>query len=110
MHYIPFPASDKSSSSALSALTGSSDFLNSRKSRCISIRRLVASGLFLIAIALLLPSAGWSQVDQGAITGTVSDSTGAVVAGAHVTLMATDTGLSFQTRSNQSGNYTFSPI
>jgi hypothetical protein len=61
-------------------------------------------------LAFLLPVAGWGQVDQGAITGTVSDSSGAVLAGANVTLTATETGLTLQTQTNQSGNYTFSPI
>jgi hypothetical protein len=68
------------------------------------------SGLFLFAITFLLLRAGWSQVDQGAITGTVSDSTGAVLARANVTLTDNETGLTLQAQSNQSGNYTFSPI
>jgi len=109
MHDISFQAPGKSSLSALSE-TGSSNFLNGRKSHRTWTYRLVRSGLFLFAIALLLPKAGWSQVDQGAITGTVSDSTGAILARANVTLTDTETGLTLQAQSNQSGNYTFSPI
>jgi Carboxypeptidase regulatory-like domain len=50
------------------------------------------------------------QVDQGAITGTVTDNTGAIVPRAQVTLTATDTGFTLQEKANSSGNYTFSPI
>ena len=51
-----------------------------------------------------------AQVDQGAITGVVQDSSGAVVAKAHVTLTSIDTGLSFQRDTNSSGVYVFSPV
>jgi hypothetical protein len=112
MHDNPVPASDNSSRSTLSALTETrgSDLLDSMKKRRISLQRFVTSGLLLIAIAFLLPGTGRTQVDQGAITGTVTDSTGAVMAGANVTLTAPETGLTFKTKSNQSGNYTFSPL
>ena len=109
MHDISFQAPGKSSLSALSE-TGSSNFLNGRKSHRTWTYRLMRSGLFLFAITFLLLRAGWSQVDQGAITGTVSDSTGAVLARANVTLTDNETGLTLQAQSNQSGNYTFSPI
>ncbi|HEY3987666.1 MAG TPA: carboxypeptidase-like regulatory domain-containing protein [Acidobacteriaceae bacterium] len=59
---------------------------------------------------LLVAGTASAQVDQGAITGTVTDNTGAIVPGAQVTLTATDTGLTLQSKSNSSGNYTFSPI
>jgi hypothetical protein len=66
---------------------------------------------WLVCLCLLLVSGTASaQVDQGAITGTVTDNTGAIVPGAQVTLTATDTGLILQSKSNSSGNYTFSPI
>ena len=51
-----------------------------------------------------------AQVDEGSITGTVADSTGAVVPDAQVTLLNTDVGLSLQTTTNAGGIYTFSPI
>jgi hypothetical protein len=50
------------------------------------------------------------QVDEGAITGTVQDSTGAVVPDAQVTLVNTDVGLTLETKSSSSGGYTFSPV
>ena len=66
---------------------------------------------WLVCVCLLLVTGtATAQVDQGAMTGTVTDNTGAIVPGAQVTLSATDTGLTLQSRSNGSGNFTFSPI
>ncbi len=64
-------------------------------------------------VALLLslaPLAMHGQVDQGSITGTVQDSSGAVVPNASVTVTNTDTGLALQARTNGSGSYVFSPL
>ncbi|MGI4755618.1 MAG: carboxypeptidase regulatory-like domain-containing protein, partial [Janthinobacterium lividum] len=52
----------------------------------------------------------YSQVDQGAINGTVLDPTGAAVPNAQVTLLNTDQGITLQTQSSSSGTYTFSPV
>jgi hypothetical protein len=49
-------------------------------------------------------------VGEGSITGTVQDSSGAVVANARVTLLNTDVGLSLETNTNNSGEYSFSPV
>jgi hypothetical protein len=69
---------------------------------------------FAVLACLWIPLAqtryAYSQVDEGAITGTVQDSTGAVVPNADVTLLNTDQGISLQTRSNGSGTFTFSPV
>ncbi len=51
-----------------------------------------------------------AQVDQGAITGTVQDTTGSVVPGADVTLTSVDSGLVLQKKADASGVYIFSPI
>nr|WP_183792115.1 TonB-dependent receptor [Edaphobacter lichenicola] len=50
------------------------------------------------------------QVDQGAITGVVQDSSGAAVAGARVTVTNVDTGLVLEGSANSSGVYVFSPL
>ncbi len=50
------------------------------------------------------------EADQGAIIGVVTDSTGAVIPNADVTLTDVDTGLVLKTKSNASGNYFFGPI
>jgi hypothetical protein len=112
MHTIPTPAPNHGGSSSPPALRKTENFFfpNLIEHHRSWIHRWVRSPLLLFAIALLLPIASWSQVDQGAVTGTVSDSTGAVLAGANVRLKETETGLTLQTKSNQSGNYTFSPI
>jgi hypothetical protein len=51
-----------------------------------------------------------AQVDQGAITGTISDTTGNVIQGATVTLVNQATGLSFMQHTGNDGSYRFSPI
>lgn len=64
--------------------------------------------LLLMLSSLCMPAV--AQVDQGTITGTVTDMTGAVVPNAQVTLTSTDTGLVLKTTTNQSGVYVFSPL
>ncbi|MGO9336989.1 MAG: TonB-dependent receptor domain-containing protein [Terracidiphilus sp.] len=52
----------------------------------------------------------FAQVDEGSISGTIQDTTGAVVPGALVTLLNTDQGMTLQTTSSPTGVYTFSPV
>lgn len=68
--------------------------------------------LFVAGVAFCLISVRFAtaQVDQGTITGTVQDTTGAVVPNAQVTLTNTGTGLVLQQKTNQDGLFTFSPI
>ena len=66
----------------------------------------------LIALTLVLAFAltginGWAQSTQGSILGTVKDASGAVVAGAAVTLTNTDEGVVRTTKSDASGDYQF---
>ncbi len=69
------------------------------------------SALLLSVCGVLFCSASASgQVDQGSITGTVQDASGAVVPNAAVTLLNTDQGLTLETHTTQSGIYTFSPV
>jgi hypothetical protein len=49
-------------------------------------------------------------VDEGAISGTVQDTSGAVVPNAQVTLLNTDQGITLETKTNSSGFYTFNPV
>jgi hypothetical protein len=58
--------------------------------------KLFFRGVFLSAAALLLAVSAWSQGATGIITGTVTDPSGASVAGAAVT--ATNTGTGSQKR------------
>ncbi|WP_255462600.1 TonB-dependent receptor [Granulicella sp. WH15] len=67
--------------------------------------------LFACFFGILLGDKGaLAQVDQGAITGVVQDSTGAVVPEAKVTVTNIDTGLVLEGSSNNSGIYVFSPL
>jgi len=75
----------------------------------ISYRK--CSGIFaLLLLGLVLPSRVFSQVDTGSISGTVKDSSGAVIPGATVTLTSEGTGISTTTTSGSAGEYTFSPV
>ncbi|WP_446742184.1 carboxypeptidase regulatory-like domain-containing protein [Silvibacterium acidisoli] len=52
----------------------------------------------------------FAQVDQGSITGVVTDTTGAVIPNASLTLVNTDTNFTLVRKSGGSGDYVFSPI
>ena len=67
---------------------------------------------FLFALALLFLNAKplLAQMDTGSILGTVSDQSGAVVAGAKVTLTNEGTGISLTTVTGSDGGYKFSPV
>lgn len=61
---------------------------------------------FLAPFLLLLPCALFSQEFRGTMSGAVSDSTGALVPGARVTITETQTGTKTETISEPSGQYT----
>jgi hypothetical protein len=63
--------------------------------------RLPVSALLLIFTVSL-----YAQSDRGTITGTIADSTGAVVAGAPVEAKNTETGATYQAAASATGNYT----
>ncbi|MGB7438626.1 MAG: TonB-dependent receptor [Candidatus Acidiferrum sp.] len=75
-------------------------------------RSAVVLGVLFVALFLFIgmPSTTYAQVDTGSISGTVSDSSGAVVAGATITLTNTATGLALQTTSDSDGRYRFSAV
>src|ERR1700753_2548376 len=65
--------------------------------------RLFWKVLMLIACT---PAVLWAQVDRGTITGTVTDTSGAVVPGVLVTLVETETGVHYEgDTSNGQGVY-----
>jgi len=65
----------------------------------------VIAGLFCLAAQAAL-----AQSDQGAITGTITDTQGKSIQGASVTLLNQETGLSFANTTDSHGLYRFSPI
>src|SRR5258708_4728905 len=60
----------------------------------------------LVAISLLCAAAMLAQSDRGTITGTVSDSAGAVVPNAVVVAVNSETGVQSRTVTTSTGNYT----
>jgi hypothetical protein len=71
-------------------------------------RKLLGKALFLSALfVLFLCQAGNAQIANGTIRGTVTDSTGAVLPQAAVTLINQGTGEKVTTQSNKEGYYTF---
>lgn len=65
----------------------------------------------LLAIVFLFGSVRLgAQSDRGAITGTVSDSAGAVIPGAAVTAVNPETGVVFQVQTTETGNYTIASL
>jgi hypothetical protein len=61
-------------------------------------------------LTLSIASASYAQVDTGAIAGTVSDPSGAVVPAAKVTLTNEGTAFSTSTTTGSDGTYTFAPV
>jgi hypothetical protein len=73
-------------------------------------RRYACIAIACVFFLLLQPARLLAQVDEGAISGVVQDSTGAAVPNAHVTLLNTDQGITLETTTSGSGEYTFSPV
>jgi Carboxypeptidase regulatory-like domain/TonB dependent receptor/TonB-dependent Receptor Plug Domain len=74
------------------------------------LRKYGSTALACFCFLLVSTNYAAAQVDQGSITGTVTDTTGAVVSDANVTLVNTDVGLNLQNTTNSNGIYTFSPV
>ena len=69
----------------------------------VDLRKICA----MLALMLLMAGLGYSQAVNGTIVGTVTDSSGAVVPNAKVTVAEVNTGVNRSSQSNESGNYTF---
>ena len=76
-----------------------------------SLHRSLAAALLLALLPMLTASLATIQAHAQAVSatlvGTVSDSTGASVPGAKITIQETATGITRDTTANESGNYTF---
>ena len=74
----------------------------------ISLRRVQKTAFIVFLwMAGLFAGLLHAQTDTGGVTGTVTDSTGAVVAGAQLTLTNDGTGILQQTQSTSTGTYSF---
>lgn len=65
----------------------------------------VGGGMRRILLWLSFPAWLWCQVDRATLTGTVTDSSGAVVPGARVVAESQDTGWRRETQTNEAGVY-----
>ncbi|GGG89327.1 TonB-dependent receptor [Edaphobacter dinghuensis] len=78
------------------------------------LRKYFSKGAILalcaLWIAMFTSSSLMAQVDTGGVTGTVTDSTGAAVPDAQVTLTNPSTGIVQSTRSTSTGTYSFSAV
>src|SRR5467141_856845 len=70
------------------------------------MRALICASLLLF----VLTATGYSQTTFASITGTVTDTTGAVVPEATVTATNVDTNIKTAARSNEVGNYTIAQL
>ncbi len=59
----------------------------------------------LVAALLVFAAPAYAQTSRGTVTGTVLDPAGAVIRGAHVTVIGIDTGVRLSTESNETGVY-----
>jgi outer membrane receptor protein involved in Fe transport len=64
----------------------------------------------ILTLCLLLATAVTAQTSRGTLTGTVADTTGAVIKGATVTITQAGTGVKRQTTTNASGIYRFDAV
>jgi hypothetical protein len=71
------------------------------------VRRWSAAPAFFLLAILLAASSAWSQGNQGTLEGSVSDPSGAAIAGAQLTVTNDATRLKFQTTTDSDGLFTF---
>ncbi len=75
-----------------------------------NLRTKAAAGLTAMFVALLFATAAFAQSGTSGVNGTVTDQTGAVVAGATVTLTNTEKGFSRSVVTGDAGDYSFASI
>src|SRR5213594_732498 len=73
-------------------------------------RFFLTTGLVLVAMALVTPAAAMAQTGAGALTGIVSDQSGAKVPGATVTATNQATNVAYTAVSNEAGNYSITSV
>lgn len=64
----------------------------------------------LLSIMVFVVSMSFAQSDRGTITGTISDPTSAVIPGANVAAINSETGVRYETISTETGNYTLGQL
>jgi len=79
----------------------------SRASHSPSLFALARPALLVLLLLMIAWSGASAQIDRAELEGTVTDSTGAVIRGAGVQVLAVDTGISQQQQTNPNGYYRF---
>ncbi|MDR3735361.1 MAG: carboxypeptidase-like regulatory domain-containing protein, partial [Acidobacteriaceae bacterium] len=102
-----FYSNGVSPSGTLNVKTGCSPSI-ARSAR--AFRSLAGVFLFFVAFVLSVPPLLNAQVQNGTITGTVTDAKGSVIPGADVTLTQPATNLVFHGQTNNEGAYSFPQI
>jgi hypothetical protein len=74
------------------------------------IPTFLLTGFSVLLFPMISEVPAHAQIDQGSISGTVTDPSGAIIPGASVTLVDTATDLTFNRTTNGAGEYTFSPL
>src|SRR6266851_10434558 len=76
-----------------------------RSDSVLALRLLLLPAL---ALSILAPDSLWAQGETtSAVVGSVSDPTGAAIAGAKVTIRSTDNGLSRSVKTDNAGRFNF---
>ena len=75
-----------------------------------SLRSTLGVTAMLLALAISMPFSAWAQTFRGGINGTVTDQSGAVVAGAAVEALETATNVSHKTISSSAGEFSFQEL
>jgi len=88
-------------------LRGRMFFLNSAFRK---IRNACFFLIFMVSLLASLPRAGAQISGQGAISGTITDSSGAVIPGATITAVENSTGVGIARQSTGTGYYVMSPL
>jgi hypothetical protein len=68
-------------------------------------RTIWMAAILLVVFAAMTAVGAYAQSDNGSIVGTVTDQTGAVIPNANITVTNVDTGLKFEAKSNNSGEF-----
>ena len=74
-------------------------------SRSVFVRSVFVRSAFVLMLALILGTSVYAQIDRAELEGTVTDTSGAVIAGANVNVMALGTGLAQEQKASPNGYY-----
>src|ERR1700730_7246212 len=79
----------------------------STPSHLTSVFTVVQTILLTLSLLTIAPVGASAQIDRAVLEGTVTDSTGAVIPGASVQVLAVDTGIRQEQQTNSNGYYRF---